>query len=167
MTTCWPSGPPAIGATAELSRTIGPDDIDRFTQISGDRNPLHYDPAAAKASRFGEIVVQGGITSAILNAVVAECLPGPGTVFLNVNWDFRAPVRPGDVITGRVEIVEARTDKPITKLRTTVIRGDGTIALEGTAVCYTMMITTEHQLGAWVFAARDLDRARVTVTAGL
>ena len=146
MTTCWASGPPAIGATAELSRTIGPDDIDRFTQISGDRNPLHYDPAAAKASRFGEIVVQGGITSAILNAVVAECLPGPGTVFLNVNWDFRAPVRPGDVITGRVEIVEARTDKPITKLRTTVIRGDGTIALEGTAICYTMIITTEHPI---------------------
>ena len=68
----------------------------------------------------------------------------PGTVFLNVNWDFKAPVRPGDVITGRVEIIEARTDKPITKLRTTVIRDDGTIALEGTAVCYTMMITTGH-----------------------
>ena len=144
MTTCWPGGPPAIGATAELSRTIAPDDIDRFTQISGDRNPLHYDLAAATASRFGEIVVQGGITSAILNAVVAECLPGPGTVFLNVNWDFKAPVRPGDVITGRVEIIEARTDKPITKLRTTVIRDDGTIALDGTAVCYTMMITSEH-----------------------
>jgi acyl dehydratase len=61
-----------------------------------------------------------------------------------VNWDFKAPVRPGDVITGRVEIIEARTDKPITKLRTTVIRDDGTIALEGTAVCYTMMITTGH-----------------------
>jgi acyl dehydratase len=140
MTTCWPSGPPAIGATAELSRTISLDDIDRFTQISGDRNPLHYDLAAAKASRFGEIVVQGGITSAILNAVVAECLPGPGTVFLNVNWDFTAPVRPGDVITGRVEIIEARTDKPVTKLRTTVTRGDGTIALTGTAVGYTMAI---------------------------
>ena len=138
MTTCWPSGPPAIGATAELSRTIARDDIDRFTQISGDRNPLHYDLAAAQASRFGEIVVQGGITSAILNAVVAECLPGPGTVFLNVNWDFKAPVRPGDVITGRVEVLEARTDKPVTKLRTTVIRGDGTIALTGTAICYTM-----------------------------
>jgi acyl dehydratase len=138
MTSCWPGGPPAIGATAELSRTIGPDDIDRFTQISGDRNPLHYDPAAAKASRFGEIVVQGGITSAILNAVVAERLPGPGTVFLNVNWDFRAPVRPGDVITGRVEVTDARTDKPVTTLRTTVTRGDGTIALDGTAICYTM-----------------------------
>jgi acyl dehydratase len=91
MNSCWPSGPPAIGQAAELSRAVAPDDIERFTQISGDRNPLHYDPAAAKASRFGEIIVQGGITSAILNAVVAESLPGPGTVFLNVNWDFKAP----------------------------------------------------------------------------
>jgi acyl dehydratase len=132
---CWPSGPPAIGDTAELSRAVSPGDIERFTEISGDRNPLHYDPAAARASRFGEIVVQGGITSAILNAVVAESLPGPGTVFLNVNWDFKAPVRPGDVIT------EARTDKPITKLRTTVVRDDGTVVLAGTAVCYTMAIT--------------------------
>jgi acyl dehydratase len=111
---------------------------------SGDRNPLHYDLTAAKASRFGEIVVQGGITSAILNAVVAERLPGPGTVFLNVNWDFKAPVRPGDVITGRVEVIEARTDKPVTKLRTTVTRGDGTVALDGTAVCYTMALTAER-----------------------
>src|SRR5262249_62004390 len=96
--------------------------------------------AAARASRSGEIVVQGGIPSAILNAVVAECLPGPGSVFLNVNWDFTAPVRPGDVITGRVEVIEARTDKPVTKLRTTVIRGDGTIALTATATCYTIPI---------------------------
>ena len=144
MTSCWPSGPPAIGTTAELSRTIGPDDIDRFTDISGDRNPLHYDLAAAEASRFGEIVVQGGITSAILNAVVAERLPGPGTVFLNVNWDFKAAVRPGDVITGRVEVIEARADKPVTKLRTIVTRGDGTVALDGTAVCYTVALTADR-----------------------
>jgi acyl dehydratase len=143
MTSCWPSGPPAIGTTAELSRTIGPDDIERFTDISGDRNPLHYDLAAAEASRFGEIVVQGGITSAILNAVVAERLPGPGTVFLNVNWDFRAPVRPGDEITGAVEVLEVRDDKPITTLRTTVTRQDGTVVLAGTAVCYTMALTRE------------------------
>jgi acyl dehydratase len=144
MDTCWPAGPPAIGQTAELSRAVAPADIERFTQISGDHNPLHHDPVAAKASRFGEITVQGGITSAILNAVVAESLPGPGTFFLNVKWDFRAPVRPGDIITGRVEILEARTDKPITTLRTTVIRGDGTIVLEGTAVCYTTTIPGGH-----------------------
>ena len=100
--------------------------------------PLHYDLQAAQSSRFGGIVVQGGVTSAILNAVVAEELPGPGTVFLNVNWDFKAPVRPGDVITGHVEVMDAREDKPITKLRTWVVRDDGTVVLEGTAVCYTM-----------------------------
>ncbi len=99
---------------------------------------MHYDEAAAKASRFGEIVVQGGVTSAILNAVVAEKLPGPGTVFLNVNWSFKAPVRPGDTITGRVEVISVRTDKPITELETTVVRDDGTVVLDGAAVCYTM-----------------------------
>ena len=131
---------PTVGQTAELTRTIGDNDIALFTEISGDRNPLHYDAEAARASRFGEIVVQGGITSAILNAVVAEELPGPGTVFLNVSWNFKAPVRPGDTITGRVEVTAAREDKPITELKTTVIRGDGTVVLDGTAVCYTMAI---------------------------
>jgi acyl dehydratase len=138
MTDAWPLGMPEVGATAALSRTVGPDDIAMFTALSGDRNPLHYDPAAAASSRFGEIVVQGGITSAVLNAVVAEKLPGPGTVFLSVAWNFVAPVRPGDTITGRVEVTEVRADKPITKLATSVVRGDGTLVLEGTAVCWTM-----------------------------
>jgi acyl dehydratase len=136
----WRGGAPKPGDRAELTRTVGPDDIALFTRISGDHNPLHYDEAAARASRFGEIVVQGGITSAILNAVVAERLPGPGTVFLNVNWNFRGPVRPGDEITGAVEVVEAREDKPITTLRTSVTRGDRTVVLDGTAVCYTMSL---------------------------
>jgi acyl dehydratase len=135
--TAWPNGAPRPGDRATLSRRVEPGDIERFTRISGDRNPLHYDERAARASRFGEIIVQGGLTSAILNAVVAERLPGPGTVFLNVNWNFLAPVRPGDEITGAVEVLEVRDDKPITRLRTTVTRGDGTVALEGTAVCYT------------------------------
>jgi acyl dehydratase len=133
-----------VGDVAELSRTVAPTDIERFTEISGDHNPLHYDLEAAKASRFGEIVVQGGVTSAILNAVVAEKLPGAGTVFLNLNLDFRAPVRPGDTITGRVEVREVRDDKPITKLRTRVTRDDGVVALEGTAVCYTMALGTQR-----------------------
>jgi acyl dehydratase len=129
-----------VGDRASLSRVVGEGDIALFTEISGDHNPLHYDQAAAQSSRFGEIVVQGGITSAILNAVVAEELPGPGTVFLNVNWDFKAPVRPGDTITGEVEVLEARDDKPITKLATRVVRVDGTEVLSGTAVCYTMAL---------------------------
>ena len=136
----WLNGIPEVGQKAQRSRKVTSRDIELFTEISGDRNPLHYDKKAAKATRFGEIVVQGGVTSAILNAVVAEDLPGPGTVFLQINWSFKAPVRPGDTITGEVQISKVRTDKPITELNTHVIRDDGTIVLEGNAVCYTMPI---------------------------
>lgn len=138
--TVWPGGMPRVGQVAERSRKVEAKDIERFTEISGDRNPIHYDEAVAKASRFGEIVVQGGITSAILNALVAEDLPGPGSVFLQVNWSFKAPVRPGDTITGRAEVLEARADKPITKLKTSIVRDDGTLVLDGDVVCYTMPI---------------------------
>ena len=134
----WPGGMPKVGDSASRSRLVTARDIERFTELSGDRNPLHYDEAAAKRSKFGEIVVQGGVTSAILNAVVAEDLPGPGSVFLQVNWSFKAPVRPGDTITGEVTVTKVRADKPITELDTRVVRGDGTVALEGNAVCYTM-----------------------------
>ncbi|HEY7697053.1 MAG TPA: MaoC family dehydratase [Vicinamibacteria bacterium] len=134
----WGRKAPRVGQTATRSRRIRPDDIRLFTEISGDRNPLHYDEAAARRSRFGEIVVQGGVTTAILNAVVAEDLPGPGTVFLHVDWKFEAPVRPGDTITGKVEVVDVRQDKPIAKLATTVTRQDGVVVLSGSAVCYTM-----------------------------
>lgn len=134
----WPHGAPSVGDRAERTRAVEARDIELFTEISGDRNPLHYDEALAKETRFGEIVVQGGVTSAILNAVVAEDLPGPGTVFLHVDWSFKAPVRPGDAITGKVEVVDVRHDKPITRLQTEVVRDDGTVVLSGTALCYTM-----------------------------
>jgi len=138
--TAWAGEAPKVGQKAERSRLVEPEYIRLFTEISGDRNPLHYDERAAAASRFGEIVVQGGVTSSILNAVVAEDLPGPGTVFLEVSWKFTAPVRPGDTITGTVEVLEVREDKPITKLATMVTRQDGTVVLQGSAVCYTMAV---------------------------
>jgi len=137
----WLHGAPRVGQRAERTREVLSRDIELFTEISGDRNPLHYDEALAAATPFGRLIVQGGITSAILNAVVAEDLPGPGTVFLHVDWSFKAPVRPGDRITGAVEVLSVRTDKPITQLKTTVMRDDGTVALEGTALCYTMPLT--------------------------
>ncbi len=136
----WPRGKPEVGQRARRTRAVSDRDIELFTEISGDRNPLHYDLEAARATAFGSIVVQGGVTSAILNAVVAENLPGPGTVFLQTNWSFKAPVRPGDSITGEVKVTKVRDDKPITELATRVYRDDGTLVLEGTAVCYTMPI---------------------------
>ena len=134
----WPRGMPQVGQKARRTRAVAARDIELFTAISGDNNPLHYDEEVARTTRFGGIVVQGGVTSAILNAVVAEDLPGPGTVFLQVNWSFKAPVRPGDTITGEVEVTKVREDKPITELMTRVLLTDGTIVLDGNAVCYTM-----------------------------
>ncbi len=136
----WPSGIPEVGQEATRSRKVEEDDIELFTKISGDRNPLHYDEEIARSTKFGGIVVQGGVTSAILNAVVAEDLPGPGTVFLQVNWSFKAPVKPGDTITGKVKVTKVRDDKPITELNTQVLLSDGTVVLDGNAVCYTMPI---------------------------
>ena len=128
---------PIVGDRASRTRRVRPEDIERFTEMTGDRNPLHYDEEAAARSRFGGIIVQGGVTTGLLNAVVAEDLPGPGTVFLHVDWSFKAPVKPGDEITAEVEVLEAREDKPITKLRTTISNQDGTVVLDGTALVWT------------------------------
>ena len=126
-----------VGTTARRSRRITERDIELFTELTGDRNPLHYDADVAARSRFGGLIVQGGVTSGLLNAVVAEDLPGPGSVFLHVDWSFKGPVSPGDEITAEVEVLEARTDKPITRLRTTIAKEDGTVVLDGTALVWT------------------------------
>ncbi|MFP3901179.1 MAG: MaoC family dehydratase [Acidimicrobiia bacterium] len=131
-----PAPAPTVGATARRTRTVSSRDIELFTELTGDRNPLHYDAEAAAASRFGGIIVQGGVTSGLLNALVAEDLPGPGSVFLGVEWRFLAPVRPGDEITAEAEVLEARDDKPISTLRTTITNQEGTVVLDGSAVVY-------------------------------
>ena len=125
-----------IGDRARRSRTIAGRDIELFTELTGDRNPLHYDEALARRSRFGGIIVQGGVTSGLLNTVVAEELPGPGTVFLHVDWRFLAPVRPGDRLTAEVEVIGLRDDKPIATLRTTITDQDGRVVLDGQAVTW-------------------------------
>jgi acyl dehydratase len=111
-------------------------DIELFTELTGDRNPLHYDAPLAVSSRFGGIIVQGGVTSGLLNAVVAEDLPGPGSVFLHVDWRFLQPVRPGDTITAEVELLHSRDDKPIHQLRTTITNQDDVVVLDGNATVY-------------------------------
>ena len=126
-----------VGQIARRTREVAARDIELFTELTGDRNPLHYDEALASRSRFGGIIVQGGVTSGLLNAVVAEDLPGPGSVFLHVDWSFRAPVRPGDTITAEVEVLEVRRDKPMTKLRTTITNQEEMVVLDGEALVWT------------------------------
>jgi acyl dehydratase len=125
-----------VGQKARRARRISMRDIELFTELTGDRNPLHLDEDVARRTRWGRIIVQGGITSGLLNAVVAEDLPGPGSVFLHTDWSYRAPAYPGDELTAEVEVLEVREDKPIVKLRTTVIRQDGVTVLDGNALVW-------------------------------
>ena len=134
----------AVGHTARRTRTISTRDIELFTEMTGDRNPLHYDEDLARRSRFGGIVVQGGVTTGLLNALVAEDLPGPGSVFLRVDWRFLAPVRPGDVITAEARVLQMRDDKPVTTLETRIFNQDGVTVVDGTAVVWRDPVAAER-----------------------
>jgi acyl dehydratase len=131
--------PPAIGATATRTRTFTAEDVELFARISGDRNPLHFDAAFAGRTRLGALVVQGGLTTGPFNALVAMDLPGPGSVFLHQAWDYPAPVFIGDTVTAEATVIEARADKPITRLRCVARRADGTEVLRGDCLVYTML----------------------------
>jgi acyl dehydratase len=129
--------PVAVGQRATRRLTLTDDHVRKFAEISGDYNPLHFDEAFAKATKFGQLVVQGGLTTGLLHALVAMDMPGPGTVFLGQNWKFTAPVFVGDTITAEAEVVAVHPNKPVTHLRVQVSRADGTTVLDGEAWCYT------------------------------
>ena len=126
-----------VGQTASRQLTVTADHVRKYSEISGDYNPLHYDEAFAARTKFGRLVVQGGLTTGLLHALVATDLPGPGSVFLSQNWKFTAPVFVGDTITAHAEVTSVHDTKPVTSLRIRVTRQDGEVVLEGEAWCYT------------------------------
>ena len=113
-------------------------DVELYAEITGDRNPLHFDAEFAAGTRFGRLVAQGGITAGMLNALVAMDLPGPGTVFMSQTLRYLAPTYLGDTLTAEVEIVAVKPDKPVCQLRATITNQDGTVVLEGECWTYTM-----------------------------
>jgi acyl dehydratase len=131
--------PPAVGSRATWTRTFSADDVEAYAEITGDRNPLHFDEAYASSTRAGRLIVHGGLTTGLFNALVAMELPGPGSVFLHQVWDYPAPAFVGDTVTAEAEVIEARADKPITRLRCVARRSDGTEVLRGECVVYTML----------------------------
>ena len=126
-----------VGQRASRSLTLTADHVRLFAELSGDRNPLHFDEAFAAGTKFGRLVVQGGLTTGLLHALVAMDLPGPGTVFLSQNWRFTAPVFIGDTIVATAEVLSVHPAKPVSELRVEVVRQDGESVLSGTAWCYT------------------------------
>ena len=131
--------PPALGQRGTWTKTFTADDVETFARLTGDRNPLHFDEDFARRTPPGRLIVHGGLTTGLFNALVAEVLPGPGSVFLHQEWDYPAPAYIGDTVTAEAEVVEARADKPITTLRCVARRVDDTEVLTGTCVVYTML----------------------------
>jgi acyl dehydratase len=135
--------PLVVGQRTTRSVTLTAEHVRRYAELSGDYNPLHFDEAFAAGTKFGRLVVQGGLTTGLLHALVAMDLPGPGTVFLSQSWKFTAPVFIGDTITAEALVLSVHDTKPVTRLGMKVTRQDGEVVLEGEAWCYTF--TTESQ----------------------
>ena len=127
----------AIGQKSNRSLTLTSNHVKMFAEMTGDYNPLHFDEEFATKTKFGRLVVQGGLITGILNALVGVDIPGPGTVFMSQELKFIAPVYIGDTITGEIEVLGIHDTKPVTQLRVKVTRQNGDTVLEGKAACYT------------------------------
>jgi acyl dehydratase len=126
-----------VGQRAQRSLTLTAAHVKTFAELTGDYNPLHFDASFAARTKFGRLVVQGGLTTGLLHALVAMDMPGPGTVFLSQNWKFTAPVYIDDTITAGAEVLSVHPTKPVTQLAIRVTRQTGEVVLEGEAWCYT------------------------------
>ena len=127
-----------VGQRARRTKTVTARDVELYTEITGDRNPLHFDADFAARTKFGRLVAQGGITAGMLNALVAMDLPGPGTVFMSQTLRYLAPTYLGDTLTAEVEVLALKPDKPVCQLKATITNQDGTVVLEGECWTYTL-----------------------------
>jgi acyl dehydratase len=125
-----------VGQKATRTLEFTQSHVQSFAEITGDHNPLHFDETFAAGTKFGRLVVQGGLTTGLLHALVAMDMPGPGTVFLSQDWKFTAPVFIGDTITATAEVMSVHESKPVCQLKIEIVRQDGETVLEGEAWCY-------------------------------
>jgi acyl dehydratase len=127
-----------VGQRARRVQTILARDVELYAQITGDRNPLHFDQDFAARTRFGRLVAQGGIASGMLNALVAMDLPGAGTVFMSQSLKYLAPTYLGDTLTAEIEVLSLKPDKPVCQLRAAIVNQEGATVLEGECWTYTL-----------------------------
>ena len=123
-----------LGDRASLSKSFSAGDVRQFSEISGDRNPVHLDAAYAAKTRFGRPIAHGMLVAGLISAVLGTELPGPGSIYLSQTLQFRAPVYIDDTVTAMVEVTAIRPDKPIVSLKTVCTNQSGQVVLEGEAV---------------------------------
>jgi enoyl-CoA hydratase len=123
-----------IGQKADLVKTFTKEEVEYFSKISEDSNRIHFDEIYAASTIFQKPIVQGPLVASLIGGVLGTTLPGNGTIYVNQNTNFKAPVFINETITVCVEIIDIKLEKSIITLRTTVEKENGTLAIEGTAV---------------------------------
>lgn len=122
-----------VGDTAEFSKLIADDDVRAFAYLTGDHNPVHLDEDYARSTRFGRRIAHGMLTASLISSVIANRLPGEGTIYLSQTLQFVAPVYLGDTVTARVRVLKVREDKPVASLETTCVNQRGETVIRGEA----------------------------------
>ncbi len=123
-----------IGDNAEFTKTVSETDVYLYAGVSGDFNPAHINEEYAKKTFFKTRIAHGLLSAGFISTVIAMKLPGPGTVYLDQSLKFLAPVRIGDTITARAEVIEIMVEKNKVRLKTTCANQDDIIVLEGEAI---------------------------------
>ena len=123
-----------VGDSASITKTFSENEVLTFASISGDHNPIHIDPQFAASSQFGRQIVHGMLSAGLISAILGMQLPGPGSIYLKQELNFRAPVYFEDTLTATVTVTKLREDKPIITLATRCTNQDGILVLDGEAV---------------------------------
>ncbi len=132
-----------IGDSASQTLMVSGQVVERFGELVGDRNPLHFDEAFAKATRFGRRIAHGMLSASLISAVIANKLPGPGSIYISQTLQFTCPVYLGDELTAKVTVLSIRQDKPIATLETVCCKQDETVVLRGEAVVAFSLILSK------------------------
>ena len=123
-----------VGDSAEFAKTVSETDIYLYAGITGDFNPAHVNEAYAQKTFFKTRIAHGMLTAGFISAILANQLPGPGTIYMKQELKFLAPVRMGDTITAKVEVLEIIAEKNRVRLKTTCTNQEGTQVLDGEAL---------------------------------
>jgi len=123
-----------LGDTAEFSKTISESDIYLYAGITGDFNPAHINETYASKTFFKTRIAHGMLLGGFISAILGNQLPGNGTIYIHQEMDFLSPVRIGDTIVARAEVIEILPEKNRVRLKTTCVNQDGTLVLEGEAL---------------------------------
>jgi len=122
-----------VGEAAEMAKTVSESDIYLYAGVTGDFNPAHINEVYAEGTFFKTRIAHGMLAAGFISAILGTRLPGPGTIYIRQELNFLAPVRIGDTITARVEVVEIIAEQKRVRLKTTCVNQDGTVVLDGEA----------------------------------